>query len=177
MTKDWNIVYELIKSAFMNNKFKNGYALTPFFEPYIKMRRGSRKRGILNPMLSEASGRAGVYIIKNADSGKIQYVGNSTSDLKRTLLRHFQVWNDTDFTRPTYLAGNWMVRLIYLEDTSNENVFTVEAALIDDLKPVDNRSGLYSVYNNKWVNTDSIEDCKDCYNKADQIDDGDEIPF
>lgn len=161
----------------MNDKFSNGYAITPFVAPYIKRRGGTRKRGIVNPVVSNASGRVGCYIIKNADSEKVQYVGNSTSDLKKTLLRHFQVWNDTDFTRPTYLSGNWLVRLVYLEDTSNTNVYTVEAALIDELNPVDNRSGVYSVYNNKWVDPDGLEDCKKCYNEAEEIVDGDEIPF
>lgn len=79
---------------------------------------------------------------------KIVYVGHSKTDVKKTLYRHFQVWNDVrnyetrvrqGYDRVTYQGYNlneFLVKVIYTK-TSREAEL-LEQIFIEKFKPIDN---------------------------------------
>lgn len=80
----------------------------------------------------------GVYLIKK--EGKFLYVGFSASDVKKTMYRHFQTWNDPSQRRTTYtnLAGI-TCRVVF---TTAKKAPILEEALILKYKPRDNAQKL-----------------------------------
>ena len=55
----------------------------------------------------ELKGKAGVYVIRHADSHEILYVGSSSSRLYDTLTRHFQQWRRyKGYWRGQYAEGH-----------------------------------------------------------------------
>jgi hypothetical protein len=90
--------------------------------------------------------RTGVYLIK--ENGKITYVGQSGSDLYKTLYRHFQFWSDREYKngraipaqyRVSYQSrlkrNKYTVRVIYC--TAAQAV-KLERYLIKKINPRDN---------------------------------------
>ena len=78
---------------------------------------------------------AGVYIISK--EGKPLYIGFSAKDVKKTMYRHFQEWNDPTQARVTYknLKGI-SCRVIWTK--TGYQAADLETALILRLKPRDN---------------------------------------
>jgi hypothetical protein len=94
-------------------------------------------------------GKAGVYIIRDADSREILYVGSSSTQLYATLTRHFQTWRRwKGFWRGQYGEGH-DPGLTYDRDsvevavrlTSSSKALDDEMKTIARLKPRDNLIG------------------------------------
>ncbi len=94
-------------------------------------------------------GKAGVYVIRDADSGETVYVGSSAGRLYNTLTRHFQTWRRwKGFWRGQYGEGH-DPGLTYDRDsvevavriTSPSKSLDEEMRLIRRLKPRDNLIG------------------------------------
>lgn len=108
---------------------------TGFFKPYDK-----------NGSYALKSTGCGVYIIKH--KGQVIYVGMSRKDLRNTLYRHFQQWNDkrSTFTkkmqpyeRVTYNEKNredFLIKVIFCKGVIECEI--MEQLLIKKLKPKDN---------------------------------------
>jgi excinuclease UvrABC nuclease subunit len=86
----------------------------------------------------ESKKRSGVYLIK--EEGVIVYVGYSTTDLYRTMYRHFQRWNDSRVLRVTYFNKMqryfYTVRIVYCTPVQ---AFKLEKMLIVRYQPRDNK--------------------------------------
>ena len=79
--------------------------------------------------------RPGVYIIKVA--GDIRYIGYSAKNVYKTLLRHFQAWDDPYQVRITYpKSSNVTARVVYTN--TGKQAQKLEKALILKLNPPDN---------------------------------------
>jgi hypothetical protein len=98
----------------------------------------------------------GVYIIYK--KGKPAYVGFSASNVKKTMYRHFQSWDDPTQKRVVYK---------HLVDITCRVIFTtatrapkLEEALILSLKPVDNTLKL-EMYSNTQ-RAEVLEDLRIC---------------
>jgi excinuclease UvrABC nuclease subunit len=111
--------------------------------------------------------KAGVYLIKSLRTGNIVYIGHSSSNLKKTLYRHFQEWNERQKQRITYGKYAYEIRVIYTTPTRAPQI---EKFLIQKFKPRDNEN----FYENDTV--------KDFTNDLDNknfflIDIDEELPF
>ena len=78
---------------------------------------------------------AGVYII--AKEGKPLYIGFSLKDVKKTMYRHFQQWNDPTQNRVTYKNLKGITCRVIWTKTGYQAA-DLETALILRLKPRDN---------------------------------------
>jgi len=89
-----------------------------------------------NPGLIRASvKRPGVYLIKV--NGEIKYIGYSYTNVYKTILRHFQSWNDPTQVRITYpKSSNVTARIVYTN--TGKQAEKLERALILKLNPADN---------------------------------------
>lgn len=145
---------------------------------------GIAKPGKTSKGMRAAAEKAGVYII--TEDGKPVYVGNSRSDLRKTIMRHFQNWKDTGY-RTNYRVDKkrYRIEITVVRNRNERQIFALEQALIDRLKPRDNTNGVYGPYNNKYRAPDNDKEaCVDCYKEAkesatfvaQQIE-SDEIPF
>ncbi|MCF8359241.1 MAG: GIY-YIG nuclease family protein [Prolixibacteraceae bacterium] len=103
-----------------------------FREPYRKDKSGNYRVNI--PHLREAGNQAGVYLIKSKTTGKIVYIGFSKTQLYKTILRHFQTWNDNR-PRIVYDRNRYLVRVIF---TTPKRAAVLEKYLIDKFAPRDN---------------------------------------
>lgn len=142
---------------FSNKKLK----ATGFFLPYDKDGKYNLK-----------STGCGVYLIKH--KGKIVYVGLSRTDARKTMYRHFQVWNDrrTDWTkkmqpydRVTYEGKNradFLVKVIFCKTGIEAEI--LEQLLIGKFKPKDNSLKIYlysdAEYNKMTVKLNNAEGWK-----------------
>lgn len=102
------------------------------------------KRGTLVPSIKDCwtCAQAGVYLIRHIQSGSVVYVGSSTTQLKKTIYRHFQQWTDRQqstgrqFERKTYpKKGYYEIRFI---KCTAAQALKLEQALIIKLQPKDN---------------------------------------
>lgn len=87
--------------------------------------------------------KPGVYLIKSRQTGKIMYVGHSTTSLKRTLYRHFQQWNDRQQDRYVYDKHRYMVKIYR---TTARIAPRLEKALIQKLSPPHNKNKYPSLF-------------------------------
>jgi hypothetical protein len=98
--------------------------------------------------LSFAFGKSGVYIIK--EDNKIVYIGQSGTNLYRTILRHFQSWNDRTQARVTYIGKlsrhKYKVRVVFVPP---KKAIQLERDLIAKYKPRDNPDKIQQVLNFK----------------------------
>ncbi|MBX3156779.1 MAG: peptidoglycan DD-metalloendopeptidase family protein [Deltaproteobacteria bacterium] len=97
----------------------------------------------------ELVGRAGVYLIRDAETAELLYVGSSTGRLYDTLTRHFQTWRRwKKFWKGQYAEGH-DPGLTYKRDsvevavrvTRADQALDEEARLIRRLRPRDNLLG------------------------------------
>jgi excinuclease UvrABC nuclease subunit len=79
---------------------------------------------------------AGTYLIYDLDDNLI-YVGYSKNNLYRTLYRHFQQWNDSQY-RAVYDPAAVKVRVVYTN--SGTQAHSLEIALIIKFRPRDNEN-------------------------------------
>jgi len=80
-------------------------------------------------------GKSGVYLIYPAGSQKAVYIGMSQTNLYKTILRHFQSWEDSKQIRTTYPKQGYSVRIVICTPQQAERL---ERALIVKHKPSDN---------------------------------------
>lgn len=86
----------------------------------------------------DLAGKSGVYLIKDRESGRLLYVGESHSGrLKKTLLRHFQAWTGRTAGKK-YDRGAVAVAVIM---TTPAAAVARQDALILSLRPRDNETG------------------------------------
>jgi hypothetical protein len=99
--------------------------------------------------IRDLKGKAGVYVIRDADTAEIVYVGSSAGRLYDTLTRHFQTWRRwKGFWKGQYAEGH-DPGLTYERDsvevavriTRPSDALDEEMRLIHRLKPRDNLSG------------------------------------
>lgn len=87
------------------------------------------------PWLSDLGARSGVYVIRDASSRRVLYVGESHSGrLRKTLLRHFQAWSGRT-AGPTYSPDRVEVALRF---TPPPSALAAQDNLICRLSPRDN---------------------------------------
>ena len=99
--------------------------------------------------IRELKGKAGVYMIRDANSHEILYVGSSTSHLYNTLTRHLQQWRRyKGYWRGQYAEGhdpgltyNRARVEVAVKLTSPADALDEEARLIHRLNPRDNIIG------------------------------------
>jgi excinuclease UvrABC nuclease subunit len=84
--------------------------------------------------IREFVGRPGVYLIYK--DGELRYIGHSQTDVYKTLIRHFQAWNDKTQKRVTYpQRPEYKTRIIL---TTEGQAPRLESYLIKQLRPPDN---------------------------------------
>lgn len=103
--------------------------ISPWFHPYAKVQ--GRWRTTLGRITAR---KAGIYMIKKEGGRMILYVGHSLSDLKKTLYRHFQSWDDRSQYRATYPRTGYLVRILVVPA---DLVQKVEMHLVQKLLPRD----------------------------------------
>lgn len=86
-------------------------------------------------MKAEGAPASGVYFIREKKTGKVVYIGYSERQLRRTIYRHFQAWNDKRQERFTYNPEAHQVRLII---TTPGRARILEKYLILKAQPRDN---------------------------------------
>jgi len=116
-----------------------------YFPPYIDNRTG------LHHALKD---RKGVYLIMNSKTGKVEYVGNSASDLYKTMYRHFQSWKDKQQYRATFSKNGYLTRVILIEKP--EHIYELEKYYIHKYKPKANEQK-YLSYELDFVDLKTIE--------------------
>jgi excinuclease UvrABC nuclease subunit len=84
--------------------------------------------------LAKFKNQSGVYLIQK-DSTGIVYVGYSGTNLYKTVLRHFQSWEDRTQVRATFSKLGYSVRIILC---SPDRAVLLEAALLRKLSPIGN---------------------------------------
>ena len=84
--------------------------------------------------LRETIEKSGVYLIHKKGDVKPVYVGMSGTNLYKTILRHFQSWEDKQ-TRVTYPKQGYLVRVVTCTPLQAAKL---ERALIVKYKPKDN---------------------------------------
>jgi hypothetical protein len=105
---------------------------TKWFPPYVV------KNNKLKPNLRIGAKKfnTGVYIVKDAKTNNILYVGYSGSNLYKTMYRHFQVWNDSQQDRIKFKKSGYKVRVIFCSAAQAQRL---EVYLIDKYKPKFNK--------------------------------------
>ena len=143
---------------FSNKKLK----ATSFFAPYIEPGKCTLR----------STGK-GVYLIKL--DNKIVYVGKSLGDIKGTIYRHFQKWNDRRadynkkmqiFDRVTYYGMNltrFKIKVIFCPTDAETDL--LEQVLILKIKPRDNtqKFAFFTIMESMQINTklENIEPWKE----------------
>jgi len=106
------------------------YQHTDFFSPYSTGKTGKRKANI------STEKKAGAYVIRSKKTKEVIYIGFSGSDLYKTILRHFETWNDKHQQRYVYQPGSYDIMIIY---APAKDAALLEKKLINQLEPRDNR--------------------------------------
>jgi Uri superfamily endonuclease len=107
------------------------------YHPVYRVRNGKIKG--VNRKIGEAWKKSGIYFIK--ENGKLIYIGYSGSNLYKTILRHFQTWNDKyQSGRISYkdrlFENEYTVQVVYMPAKQAK---TVECQLIKEHQPRDNK--------------------------------------
>ena len=127
---DYLLMYGLIYIALRPGRSISGpiRTKTRFMPVYIN--------GKPNPGLIRASSKKpGVYLIKVG--GILKYIGYSSTNVYKTILRHFQAWDDPYQVRVTYpKSSNVTARVVYTN--TGQQAAKLERALILKLNPPDN---------------------------------------
>jgi hypothetical protein len=108
---------------------------TGLFNVYEK-KPSEGKNGKFSEELKNAKNKAGVYLISLGR--KIIYIGHSSTNLYKTITRHFHEWKH-EGRQVSYdpTKGNYKIQILY---TSGKAAPQLECYLISNFKPVDNDS-------------------------------------
>ena len=97
---------------------------------------GPGKNGKSN--LAWLTGKSGVYLIK--EGNEIVYVGSSSTNLYKTILRHFQRWKDRQQPdRLTYKNELWLDHKVRVILCSATKAYELEKKFISHYRPRDNK--------------------------------------
>lgn len=150
-----------------------------WFDPYFPPREGKRD----TPQMSDTwlSKKSGIYFIRHKATRAVVYVGMSSSQLKKTIYRHFQEWNDRarkalwgDIKRKSYPKQGYEVRFIYCSPT---RAAKLEKYFIQKLQPKDNEQKYDAYFGKTEQEQDEARDkVKDNFRKWSYDEDGNEIP-
>lgn len=121
---------------------------TKWFPPYVV------KNNKLKPNLRIGAKKynTGVYLVKDAKTNNILYVGYSGSNLYKTMYRHFQVWNDKQQDRIKFKKSGYKVRIIFCSAAQAQRL---ESYLINKLKPKFNKLQYKAEFENQ-TNSDEV---------------------
>lgn len=115
----------------------------------------SRQNAIFSTYVRQTDGKTGVYLIR--ENRKLIYIGNSRTNIYKTMIRHFQQWNDSEQDRITYKEKSKSKEFYYdftfLELSEHKTILRTEKSLIKKFLPRDNRIN-YSRMNNKFVDVE-----------------------
>lgn len=121
-------------------------AKTKFLPVYLE--------GKPNPALIRANvKKPGVYIIKV--NGTIKYIGYSATNVYKTLIRHFQSWEDRRQVRITYPRAAYVTARVVYTNTGNQAA-ALERGLILKHKPEDNPNK-YEEYEKNLFTTNVVD--------------------
>lgn len=95
--------------------------------------------GKVSKQIKDVNNKSGVYIIRKKGNKKFSYIGFSASNLYKTILRHFQSWNDPTQRRVTYSKYGYEVKVL---NASTKRAAAWEKFLIIKYKPIDNETKL-----------------------------------
>jgi hypothetical protein len=132
-----------------------------WIDPYFK-----NSRGTATPSIRDCwtCAQAGVYLIRHKQSGAVVYIGSSTTQLKKTIYRHFQTWTDKQqstgrsFERKVYPKfGHYELR--FFKCTAAQ-ALKIEKFLIIKHQPKDNPLKY------ERLSADRIETGKKLYSEA-----------
>lgn len=127
-----------LKKKTIKNARKQSLSIrySAWFSPYLKRKskKGKLVRKTTLPYITKAE--CGVYIIRSKRTKKILYVGNSGSQLYKTLYRHFQDWRKSRQYRAEYRDPNKYEVMIFLTK-SCLNASNLEQFYINKLGPRD----------------------------------------
>jgi hypothetical protein len=88
---------------------------------------------------NELHRQSGIYVIYSKQTGKCLYVGEShTNTLKKTILRHFQLWGLDHFHKTARATYDRNRVSVYVETTAPGSAFERQNDLICELNPRDN---------------------------------------
>jgi len=90
----------------------------------------------LNPALEKYKGKSGTYIIVSNRTGEVKYIGQSGYNVIKTMIRHFQSWDDPRQKRFVYSRFHVKVRVI--ETKTARRAALLEEILIKKYEPIDN---------------------------------------
>jgi excinuclease UvrABC nuclease subunit len=133
---------------------------TRFSDPY-------KANGRLNLPTCPSCKQSGVYLIKSKRSGKIIYIGHSSTNLYKTITRHFQTWNDKAQQRYVYQKSGYQIRVIF---TTPARAALLEKYLIKKMQPRDNKMKYES-----YLSFPEEKRAEEVYTAAKFIDIGDDI--
>lgn len=105
-----------------------------WFVPYYESETGKKTTVMPGPY----AGRSGVYFIKEISTGKIVYVGYSTSQLKDTIYRHFREWGSSWGFDPVYYR-NWKDYKVRVIECAPGRAELAEKYFIRKFQPRDNK--------------------------------------
>lgn len=110
-----------------------------FFKPYVIR----ANKIVVNKDIKNSKDKSGVYIIRSVKTKAVLYIGFSASNLYKTILRHFQSWDDPRQRRVVYNKFGYEVKILH---SSPVRASAWEKFLILKFKPKDNESkiNLYS---------------------------------
>lgn len=146
-----------------------------WFEPY-----DGKKVTCPIPYATADKKYAGIYFIRDRKTKELLYIGSSKTNIRNTLYRHFQRWNDKRFweeergyrvSHTTYKKHTIDVKLLVTYDGTA--AFRLEKYFILKLNPRDNRLKYNLLIMEKEAN--DIE--RTIENNAVTIQDDDDIPF
>lgn len=103
-----------------------------YFDPYIQIHNKSGEQ-VYRCALKRIK-RAGVYFIMREK--RIVYVGMSTTNIYKTLYRHFQNWNDRRQNRKVYPKTGYKIRVIFC---SPIQAARIEKHFVLKITPEDNK--------------------------------------
>jgi hypothetical protein len=107
--------------------------------------------------LDAFKGKGGIYYIYQ--DNKLVYIGDATNDIKKTAIRHFQGWNDSQqLDRFSYRENilnrkhKYMIKFSIYEDAGqrSKEIRTIQCLLISNRKPPHNKKKYYHFYNTKF---------------------------
>lgn len=115
-----------------------GIKKSRWIDPYLYCRKNGCRSNIKLPYSTTIQKNvSGVYLIKNKSTGKIVYVGSSRTQLKKTIFRHFQKWEENGEKRKTYPKFGYKIRIILSSPSQAERL---ERYFIAKLNPKDNKN-------------------------------------
>jgi excinuclease UvrABC nuclease subunit len=125
--------------------------ISKFFPPYYKSNDLDKCT-----LKTDYQKKSGVYFIKDNTNTTI-YIGHSSTNLYKTIYRHFQEWNDKRQERKVYNKFNYTIRIITTTPTQAPRL---ETYLIKKLKPRDNEIKYNNLIEFKEVKIKDIEPLK-----------------